>query len=112
MRQEPVKAYGNLHPADGRALQALEAVFDSWGLTVELELAGSNGDLLRLGFEGVFFLYYDAVEAIRPFLTPASTGKLDILNFEDWTLTRYTFDAGRLCRGQRDLNQVLEYSGH
>lgn len=112
MRQEPFKAYGNLHPAGERALRALEEVFSAWGLAAELELAGSDGALLRLGFEGVFFPEDDAITAIRPFLTPRSTGKLDIINVEDWTLTRYTFDAGRLTRGQRDLNQVLEYSGH
>ena len=112
MRQEPFKAYGNLHPADERVLQALEAVFCSWGLSVELEFAGSDGALLRLGFEGVFFPEDEVVNAIRPFLTQKSTGKLDIINVEDWTLTRYTFDAGQLYRGQRDLNQVLEYSGH
>ena len=65
-----------------------------------------------MGFEGVFFPEEDVVNAIRPFLQPASTGKLDVISIEDWTLTRYTFDGGRLCRGQRDLNQVLEYSGH
>ena len=112
MRQEPCKAYGNLHPANERILRALEAVFDTWGLAVDLELAGSDGALLRLSFEGVFFPEDDVVNAIRPFLTPQSTGKLDIINVEDWTLTRYMFDAGQLHRGQRDLNQVLEYSGH
>ncbi len=109
MRQEPVRAYGHLHPAGNPVPEAVASTLDSWSLEAELVLAG---DLFRLSFEGVCFPAEEIVEALRPFLEPHSQGRLDVLDLEAWTLTRYTFTGTVVRCNQRSLNHVLDYSGH
>ena len=109
MRQEPVKAYGSLTPAGEEARSALENACTDWGAAAEIEL---TGDLLRFSFEGVFFPGDDVAEALSPFLSKVSTGRIDVLDMEAWTLTRYLVADGKIVRSVRDLNHVLDYSGH
>ena len=39
-------------------------------------------------------------------------GKLDVLDLENWRLTRHLFDQGRIRSSSAPLNNVLDYSGH
>lgn len=86
MRSVLVKAYGSLHPADEAALSAVSGVLEDWYLPDAVEL---KGDLLRISHEGEYFPAEDVVDALRPFLTEASEGKLDYLDLEAWTLRRF-----------------------
>jgi len=109
MRSEPIKAFGGLSPATPQMLQAFQNVCEGWSVEVDVELAG---DLLRFSFEGVFFPMDDIIEALSPLLTEASTGRFDLLDIEGWSITRYTFAQGKVSHNTRDLNTVLDYSGH
>lgn len=109
MRQEPCKAFGHLFPADAALFDAVEAALSGWNMPDCAELAG---DLLRIDFEGVFFPLDDVLEAVRPFLKPESAGKIDLIDMEQWTLTRTTFAGTDMATKTVGLNHVLDYSGH
>lgn len=109
MRQEPCKAYGNLSPAGEDAVQAVDRVFMDWGLSQRAEL---EGDLLRIAFEGVFFPLDDVLAALKPYLCSDSSGKVDIIDMEGWTLTRAVFTGTEIRLSSAGLNDVLAYSGH
>ncbi|MCQ2443968.1 MAG: hypothetical protein MJ061_00495 [Mailhella sp.] len=101
-----VKAYGSLDPAGEEALEAVRGVLESWFIdagAVELE-----GDLLRISFEGDVFPDDEVVDALRPFLSDASRGKLDILDLEEWTLHRYFFTYGTVRDNKVTLDKALE----
>lgn len=109
MRQEPCKAFGHLFPADSALLDAVDTVLADWNVAGCAEL---EGDLFRIDFEGVFFPLDDVLAAIRPFLTPESAGKIDLIDMEQWTLTRAVFAGARVTTKTVGLNHVLDYSGH
>lgn len=109
MRQEPCQAHGHLFPADARVLDAVNAVLVDWNLPECTEL---EGDLFRLCFEGVFFPLDDVVEALRPLLRAESSGKIDLIDRENWTLTRAAFSGTTVTTRTVGLNHVLAYSGH
>ncbi|MEI3478163.1 MAG: hypothetical protein V8Q84_02610 [Bilophila sp.] len=52
------------------------------------------------------------LEAVRPFLKPESAGKIDLIDMEQWTLTRTTFAGTAMTTKTVGLNHVLDYSGH
>ena len=47
----------------------------------------------RISFEGVFFPLDDVLDALRPLLCAESSGKIDLIDMEAWTLTRAAFPA-------------------
>ena len=104
MRSVLVKAYGSLHPADEAALSAVSGVLEDWYLPDAVEL---KGDLLRISHEGEYFPAEDVVDALRPFLTEASEGKLDYLDLEAWTLRRFFFRHGRVSERTASLDRAL-----
>jgi len=108
MRHQLVKVYGNVHPAGPELFDAVRGTLEAWRLEDCVEL---EGDLLRLSHEGVFFPANDVLETLSPFLSPASSGRLDVLDLEAWTLTRYRFEGRRTIPSTRSLNDVLAYSG-
>ena len=81
-------------------------LLSGWNLPDCAEL---SGDLLRIDFEGVFFPLDDVLEAVRPFLTPESAGKIDLIDMEQWTLTRTTFAGTAMTTKTVGLNHVLDY---
>lgn len=110
-RREPVEAYGNLHPVPHTASQAVHRVLADWGLDDSAEVDFS-GDLIRFGVRGVCFPLDDMENALTPYATPASQGKIDLIDREAWTLTRLIFDGTRTTRSTVGLNHVLDYAGH
>ena len=109
MRQEPCKAYGNLSPAGEDAVRAVDRVFMDWGMSQRAEL---EGDILRVAFESVFFPLDDILVSLKPFLRPDSSGKMDLIDMEEWTLTRAIFAGTEIRLSSAGLNDVLAYSGH
>lgn len=105
MRPIIVKAYGGLSPASGEALRVVQSVLRTWYIPEAAEL---SGDLLRISYEGDIFPHEEVIEAIKPFLCPESEGRLDILDFEAWTLRRYFFSCGHLRCHTATLNKALE----
>lgn len=111
MKTAMVKVYGYLRPCPQSAMPQLLAALRLMGgeaadaLTLE-------GDLLNVGYEGVFFPVEDFLQALAPLLDTASAGKLDYMDMEAWTLTRYSFENGFITSASRPLNHVLDHSGH
>lgn len=108
MRPVIVKVYGSLHPADEAALTAVSAVLADWYINDAVEL---KGDLLRISHEGEYFPAEEVVEALRPFLTGAGDGKLDVIDLEAWTLRRFFFRHGRVASRVASLDQALDSCG-
>ena len=95
MREEPCKTYGHLFPADQHIADAVGAVLSDWNIPECTEL---EGDIFRISFEGVFFPLDDVLDALRPLLCAESSGKIDLIDMEAWTLTRAAF-SGTEIRG-------------
>ena len=109
MKGIAVKVYAALHPAGEDCIEAVrragrDAVGDPWLF--------SEGDMLRISFEGLYFPEEAVLEALDRFLPAEAEGRLDILDIEVWELRRHTRQDGRFVRLVRDLNQVLEYAGN
>ncbi len=104
MDQIMVKVYGSVTPADDAMLQAVSAVAP--------DAVSLSGDTLLLSHEGIFFMLDDFLTALRPHLGPASSGRIDYIDMDEWTLTRHWIDNGLLTSNTASLNQVMEYSGH
>lgn len=100
-----VKAYGSLSPASAATLAAVQAALSSWYLCDAAEL---KGDLLRISHEGEYFPADDVMEALHPFITTASEGKLDIIDLEAWTLRRFLFHLGGVSERSASLDHALE----
>ena len=90
MREEPCKTYGHLFPADQHIADAVGAVLSDWNIPECTEL---EGDIFRISFEGVFFPLDDVLDALRPLLCAESSGKIDLIDMEAWTLTRAAFSG-------------------
>ena len=109
MREEPCKTYGHLFPADQHIADAVGAVLSDWNIPECTEL---EGDIFRISFEGVFFPLDDVLDALRPLLCAESSGKIDLIDMEAWTLTRAAFSGTEITVKTVGLNHVLAYSGH
>lgn len=111
MKTAMTKVYGYLRPCPQKALaplfEALRLMGDEAAETLVLQ-----GELLNIGYEGVFFPVEDFLQALAPFLDKNSTGKLDYIDMEAWQLTRYNFENGFITSASRSLNSVLDHSGH
>lgn len=112
MREPLVKAYGHVYPADAALEESLRAALrDTLPDNDDVPLLERDGDMLRISFEGSYFPEDDVVAALRA--APGTLqGKLDVLDLENWRLTRHAFHDGRLRTGAAPLNNVLDYSGH
>ncbi len=101
-------------PADAALLARLEALSgEVMGRADEdIPLFELDGDLIRVSFEGSWFPVQETLDILRAGLTPASHGKLDVLDLDDWTLTRHTFAGETVHASSAPLNHVLDYSGH
>lgn len=108
MRQEIVKVYGSVHPAGPDLAEAVHTVLSPWGLDRSAEL---EGDLLRFSHEGVFFPLDDVLDVLSPFLGVGVAGRIDYIDLEAWTLTRFRIEGKAIVKSIRGLNDVLAYSG-
>ena len=97
MQDTLVKAYGMLRPADGDALSAAEGVLSSWFIEDAVDL---DDGALWIHHEGTYFPHEELASALAPFLCPASTGKMDIMDLEAWTLCRYYFSPSDAAKGR------------
>ncbi len=109
MRQEPIKVFGHVTPADSRLLAVVCTVLESWHAEAELQLCG---DVLSISYEGTFFPFDDVLDVLQPFLYENSVGKIDLIDMEAWTLTRAAIHGTTVSQTTRDLNTILDFSGH
>ncbi|GFM31966.1 hypothetical protein LN040_06665 [Desulfovibrio subterraneus] len=99
-----IKVYGSVTPAGEDMLHAVQQVAEE---SVSLE-----GNMLLVSHEGVYFMIEDFIEALKPHLGKGSEGRIDYIDMDEWTLTRYRIQDGLITRSQAGLNQVMDYSGH
>lgn len=111
MYQVFMKVYGAFHPTDQRVDTAL--------LSLQPQIMGDSAwfyrtnDMINISYEGIWFPVDDALDLLTKNLSPESTGKLDVLDLDAWTLTRHQWQGGQFQSSPaRDLNSVLDYSGH
>jgi hypothetical protein len=112
MARTLVKIYATFSPADDSVLSTVEQAGqtaagqdDPW---LSLEDA-----TLRLAWEGVYFPLEEVLQALEGALGKDAQGRLDYLDLENWTITRYILRENAFSApARRGLNQVLEYSGH
>ena len=105
------KAYAAFSLADENTLAAVEQAGRE-ALGHEYPWAFLEGDTLRISWEGLYFPLEDVLSALAATLGSGSEGKLDYIDLEEWTLTRYVPGTNGFQASKRDLNQVLDYSGH
>ena len=110
MRNVLCKVYAAFFPVREIRLETVK--------TAAMSSAGSEdwlfleGDMLRISFEGAYFPLEEMLVALLAVLPPSAEGKLDYLDIERWKLLRHVFRNGGFDVSERDLNQVLDYSGH
>lgn len=111
MARAHLKVYAAFSPADADVLSAVEKVGRE-AIGHESPWLFLEGNMLRISWEGVYFPLEDVLRALADTLAHDAEGKLDYLDLEDWTLTRYLPEGNAFRASTRGLNQVLEYSGH
>ncbi len=89
-----VKVYGQLESQDEQMLNecynSLQKICESWYL--DAEIIDLDNGLLQISHEGEYFPIAEVAEVLQKCISEQSKGKLDYINLEDWTLTRYFLD--------------------
>lgn len=106
MRDIIIKAFGYVEPADEACLAELHALCSSWYLEESVFTLEDGG--LHIYYEGEFFPHEDAAEILAKYLGEKSQGKMDIIDYEAWTLRRYFMEA-KYQRAE-DLAKGIVYS--
>lgn len=119
MRPILIKVYGNFYPAEKLIAHNLRQICArDYGSAEGAESVSLEHDLLLISFEGIFFPIEDVTVELNKWLTECARqgikikGKLDVLDLEKWTLTRFLPENGELIWKKVPLNNVLDYSGH
>lgn len=107
-----MKVYGNLTPAGSGLARVINDLCSQCCPVPEEPVCNLAGDLLTISWEGIYFPVEDVAEVMTEQLRREQMGKLDLLDLENWRLTRYQFVNGETCQSSAPLNNVLDYSGH
>lgn len=107
-----IKAYGSFTPAKEAFCAEMSALCGlSIGESGEdgVPVARVADGYLLISFEGIWF----PVDEIRLLLGRQTglSGKLDVLDLENWRLERMEFRDGVFRQSTAPLNNVLDYSG-
>lgn len=112
-RQPLLKVYGHVYPIDDALYAALDtACTDAMPDEDDIPVLERDGDMARFSFEGTYFPLDEVLAVLTAHIRAEHQGKLDVLDMEDWRLTRHTFAQGRIDVHRAPLNNVLDYSGH
>ncbi|MDR1776816.1 MAG: hypothetical protein LBR31_03165 [Desulfovibrio sp.] len=106
-----VKVYGYVRPAS----EALHAELDALCARAIADVSAGQAvtredDMLLLCFEGQYFPVEEALEIFAHLLGREHDGKLDVLDTENWRLTRHVFADGAIRTHSASLNSVLDHS--
>jgi len=103
-----IKVYGSISCVNQQLYDAAKLVVDEQDEdTIELD-----GDFFTITFEGIYFMIDEFIEAIKPHLTKDCSGKIDYIDVDEWTLTRFWIDNGIITSNSAGLNHVMDHSGH
>ncbi|MCT4628208.1 hypothetical protein [Halodesulfovibrio sp.] len=103
-----IKVYGSISNANAELFNAaLGVVEEQDENAVELD-----GTFFTISFEGIYFMIDDFIAAIKPHLTRECSGRIDYIDVDDWSLTRFWIEGGLITHSTADLNHVMDHSGH
>lgn len=106
-----LKVYASLERAPFELFEEAKKICQQ-ACPAENARASMDGNTLLISFEGIWFPHDEILEMIERRLTPDQKGKMDILDLEEWKMTRYVFQDGGIKEKASPLNNVLDYSGH
>ena len=104
MREPLLKVYGHVYPISDAFYADLDAAC--------ADALADDADEPVLCRGQVVESNSQVLAALARHLRPEHQGKLDVLDLENWRLTRHLFDQGRIRSSSAPLNNVLDYSGH
>ena len=107
-----IKVYGHVWPIEKNVLEALRGYFSDSGHMAMEDMLVYENDMLRISFEGIYFDIEEVMSTLKKYLQATSQGKVDYIDLEAWTLTRYSIDNGIICISSASLNAVMDYAGH
>jgi hypothetical protein len=111
-RQPPLKVYGHLYPVPEALYLALQAICAlALPASDDVPVLERDGDMARFSFEGVYFPCDELLACLSDRLQPVQRGKLDVLDLDNWHMTRHVFQDGQVQSQRVSLNHVLDYSG-
>ena len=87
MREVIIKAFGHFEPAAEACIRELSALCAEWYLGEEVFTAENN--MLHRYHEGEYFPHEETARILAKYINEDSRGKLDIVDYEAWTLRRY-----------------------
>ncbi len=94
MQNVLVKVYGFLESPDRQGLEncliALQEICTNWYL--DSDIIELDGNIMTFSFEGTHFPVDDIAKELQKYISEQSKGKLDYLDLENWTLTRFFLD--------------------
>lgn len=106
-----VKVYGGLSPVNDAVFAKL---FDACAGSLPQEEEPPlrlEKNLAVLSFEGVCFPIEDFIAELGSVLSPEMSGRIDYLDLENWAMTRYVAEGGKIRSSGASLNNVMDYSG-
>lgn len=106
-----LKVYGNISPVSAAMAAKLKCIC-AGAIGTNGEIVSWEAGLARITFEGIYFPVEEILALLKNNLQAGQSGKLDVLDLENWTLTRHRFEEGRVISRSVPLNDVLAYSGH
>ncbi|OBQ50294.1 hypothetical protein [Halodesulfovibrio spirochaetisodalis] len=103
-----IKVYGSISNASPELYQAaLSFIEEQDEDAVELD-----GTFFTISFEGIYFMIDEFMDAIKPHLTKECSGRIDYIDVDEWSLTRFWIEGGLVTHNTANLNHVMDHSGH
>ncbi len=106
-----IKVYGHVWPVKNNLAPILEPCFIFGQNLSKSEMLVFENDMLRLSFEGIYFDIDELISLLKPSLTEQCQGKVDYIDLEAWSLTRYIIQGTKIITSMVSLNAVMDYSG-
>lgn len=108
-----IKVYGSVQPATQGMCDAARNAAQGMGELDDIdEVVALDGSLLTFHFEGMYFPLDDVLAALGPMMGKECEGRIDYIDMDEWTLTRFWIQGGLVTQNTASLNQVMDYSGH
>lgn len=106
-----LKVYGSIHPAEESLSNALSQIAAN-AIPYDGHIITVYKDIIGISFEGIYFPVDETLSTIKKYLHGNETGRLDILNLEEWKLQRHKIANGHISGQSVPLNNVLAAAGH
>ena len=110
-----IKVHGSITNATSQLAEAATEILPSIvadASSYDEKIIDLDGSLLSIHFEGLYFMIDDFLAAISPHITQDMEGRIDYIDMDEWTMTRFWINKGMLSHNTADLNQVMDFSGH